>query len=255
MTDEVVVQTAPEQAPAPAVTVEPLAIKSPVPAPEPAADKGKGKNEPEEIVYEQTGDAKLDLALGFFGRQGLDAEHPAIQAAANGDFSLLEAELASKDAKGWQQYVALAKESHGNHAKSVQEKEASITNAVAETLERHGYTNEQWGEAISWVRQEAAEDVPEINRMLASGPLAAKAITAFILANHREASGVEYTPQAKGVKDEAGANAGAAAKSLEPMSKAEFSREAEKLARAFGPDYMSRPEYKQIRARAGYQNR
>lgn len=222
----------------PAVTVDP---KVKVPA----------KTEPEAIQYEETGDPKLDLALGFFGRNGLDVEHPAIKAAVNGDFSLLEAELASKGAQGWQQYVALAKEAHGNVVKEAKDHEDSVTAAVASTLEQFGYTNEQWGEAIDWVRKEAADEVPEINRILASGPLGAKAITSYILQNHREASGTEYAPQAKAVKEEQGANGGGQRAPVTPISKSQFAQEAEKLARSFGPDYMSSPEYKLLRQRAG----
>lgn len=209
------------------------------------------KNEPEPIEYAETGDPKLDLALGFFGRNGLDAEHAAIKAAVQGDFSLLEAELASKGAQGWQQYVALAKESHGNAVKASQEADAAITGAVAKTLEQFGYTNEQWGEAIQWVRTESPEEVPEINKLLASGPLGARAITAFILSNHRDASGVEYTPQQKAVKDEAGTRSGPAPAEVKPISKSDFGREAEKLARSLGPDYLHSPEYKALRKAAG----
>ena len=209
------------------------------------------KTEPEPIQYEETGDAKLDLALGFFGRNGLDPEHPAIQAAVDGDFSLLEAELASKNAPGWQQYVALAKEAHGNVVKQAKERDDSVTAAVSSTLEQFGYTNEQWGEAIEWVRKEAADEVPEINRIMASGPLGAKAITAYILQNHREASGTEYAPQAKAVKEEQGANGGGVRAPVTPISKSQFAQEAEKLAKSFGPDYMSSPEYKLLRQRAG----
>lgn len=209
------------------------------------------KTEPEAIQYEETGDAKLDLALGFFGRQGLDPEHSAIKAAVDGDFSLLEAELAAKGAQGWQQYVALAKEAHANVTQQAKDADTAVTAAVASTLEQFGYSNEQWGEAIEWVRKEAADEVPEINRILASGPLGAKAITAYILQNHREASGTEYTPQLKGVKDEQGANGPAERAPVTPISKSDFAREAEKLSRSFGPDYMSTPEYKQLRQRAG----
>ncbi len=241
---EVVQSTAEEAAaaaakPTPSTTID---TSKPVPA---KADKQ------EEVQYAETGDPKLDLALGFFGRNGLDAEHSAIKAAVQGDFSLLEAELAAKGAQGWQQYVALAKESHSNAVKAAQEADSAITGAVAKTLEQFGYSNEQWGEAINWVRTESPDDVPEINKLLASGPLGARAITAFILSNHREASGTEYVPQAKGIKEEAGANAGAARQAIEPISKSQFGIEAEKLARSLGPDYLHSKEYKQLRERAG----
>ena len=209
------------------------------------------KDEPAAISYEETGDPKLDLALDFFGRNGLDADHQAIKAAIEGDFSFLEAYLDEKDVKGWKSYVALAKESHSNAMKSAQDADAKVTDAVSKTLEQFGYTNEQWGEAIQWVRTESPEDVPEINKLLSSGPLGARAITAFILSNHREASGVEYAPQAKAIKEEAGANGGSVRQPVTPISKSDFGREAEKLARSLGPDYMSSKEYRTLRERAG----
>lgn len=209
------------------------------------------KDAPTEISYEETGDPKLDLALSFFGRNGLDADHQAIKAAINGDFSLLEAFLDEKDVKGWKSYVALAKESHANAVKSQQDADSKVTEAVSKTLEQFGHTNEQWGEAIQWVRTESPEDVPEINKLLSSGPLGARAITAFILSNHREAAGTEYAPQATAVKPEAGANAGSAREVVKPISKSDFGREAEKLARSLGPDYMSSREYQSLRKAAG----
>ena len=180
-----------------------------------------------------------------------DADHDAIKAAVNGDFSLLEAYLDEKNVPGWRSYVGLAKEAHANAVKQAQEADAKVTDAVSKTLEQFGYTNEQWGEAIQWVRAESPEDVPEINKLLSSGPLGARAITAFILSNHREASGTEFTPRAKAVKDEAGANTGAPRQELQPISKAEFGKEAEKLARSLGPDYLHSREYQQLRQRAG----
>jgi hypothetical protein len=236
------------------VVVEPVAAEPVVTAPATTIDPKAPvvpKAEPEAISYEETGDPKLDLALDFFGRHGLDADHQAIKAAITGDFSFLEAYLDEKDVKGWKSYVALAKEAHASAVKTVQEADAKVSEAVSKTLEQFGYSNEQWGEAIQWVRTESPEDVPEINKLLSSGPLGARAITAFILSNHREASGVEYAPQAKAVKDEAGANAGGQRQVVTPISKSDFGREAEKLARSLGPDYMSSKEYRVLRERAG----
>lgn len=235
----------------PATTTEPTKpapVSTTIDTTKPIPEK---KTEPEAIEYAETGDPKLDLALGFFGKNGLSDEHPAIKAAVQGDFSLLEAELAAKGAQGWQQYVALAKEAHGNAVNAAKEADGKITDAVSKTLEQFGYTNEQWGEAINWVRQESPDEVPEINKLLASGPLGARAITAFILSNHREASGVEYTPQNRAVKEEAGANAGGDRQVVKPITKSQFGIEAEKLARSLGPDYMSSKEYQQLRKAAG----
>ena len=50
-------------------------------------------NEPNVVEYEPTGDVSLDIALGFFGRQGLGLDSPELAEAAKGNFAYLEAKL------------------------------------------------------------------------------------------------------------------------------------------------------------------
>jgi len=250
-----------DQVAAPAVeTTEPAAKPAPVVTSiptEPPAQPVPPKTEPEkpdakaddsgEIVYEQTGDPKLDLALGFFGKNGLDAEHPAIQAAAAGDFGLLEAHLASKNQPGWQQYVALAKEAQANGVAKAEASEKAVTDAVSGTLEKHGVAPEQWGEIVEWTRTNATEEERvELNGLIAT-PLGAKAVTAYLIGLHREASGTEYAPKVTAVKEEAAARP-ASETSQEPISRAEFSRQAEQLAKR-DPNYQQSAAYQALRRR------
>ncbi|MNP31748.1 hypothetical protein D3C76_1248860 [compost metagenome] len=81
-----------------------------------------------------------------------------------------------------------------------------------------------------------------------SKPFTAKVAVAYLTGLHREASGVEYEPRAKGVKEEASTKSAPATENT-PITRAEFARGAEKLAKSFGPDYMSTKEYKALRAR------
>jgi hypothetical protein len=187
------------------------------------------------------------LALSFFGKNGLDADHPAIQAAAGGDFGLLEAHLASKNQPGWQQYVALAKEAAENGAAKVAAGEKAVTDAVSGTLEKHGVAPEQWGEIVEWTRTNATEEErAELNGLLAT-PLGAKAVTAYLIGLHREASGTEYAPKVAAVKEEAAARP-ASETSQEPISRAEFSRQAEQLAKR-DPNYQQSAAYQALRRR------
>lgn len=216
------------------------------PAPAPVPDKPAPATE-DGIQYEETGDPKLDLALGFFGRMGLDADHPAIAAAVSGDFSLLEATLASNPkAQGWQQYVALAKEAHGNAEKTKQEGQQKVVDAVSATLEKKGITNDEWGTVIEWVRANGDEgEKAELNQLL-STPLGAKAVTAYLVDLYREASGTEFKPQAQAVKPDAANAVKPVPANTAPISRVEFSRESEKLARKLGAGYMDSPEFKQL---------
>jgi hypothetical protein len=249
MADEQVVVT-PEPTAAPAVTMEavvkPVETK-PVETKDPKAVDKKG--EAEEIRYEETGDPKLDVALAFFGRAGIDADHPALKAAIDGDFDLLEAYLEEKGVPGWQSHIKLAKESHAHFLEQRAEGEAKIVEAVTKTLEKVGYTNEQWGEAIAWARENADPgEIEELNAMMAK-PLSAKAAVAYLTGLHSEATNVERAPAKVAVKEEASARSGKPVASNEPISRAQFAQQAEKLAKSYGPDYMSTPEYKQLRQR------
>ena len=236
---------------APAVTVDapagaPATEVKPAPAPTPAEPAKPQEVADEAIQYEETGDPKLDLALGFFGRMGLDVEHPAITAAIGGDFSLLEATLASNPkAQGWQQYVALAKEAHGNAENAKQEAQQKVVGAVSSTLEKLGLSNDEWGTVIEWTRENADEsEKAELNQLLGS-PLGAKAVTAYLVGLYREASGTEFKPQAAAVKADAAAQPRQPV-STEPLSRVQFAQESEKLARKVGPAYMQSPEYKAL---------
>lgn len=246
MTEPVVTTDVVTEPVAPVTTIptEPVAPKpAPVEIPKPDEKAGKA----EDIVYETTGDAKLDLALGFFGKNGLDAEHPAIQAAAEGDFGLLEAHLASKNQPGWQQYVALAKEAQANGVAKQQAGEQAVTDAVSNTLAKHGLDAEKWGEVVAWTQTNATEEErAELNGLLRT-PLGAKAVTAYLIGLHREASGTEYAPKQAAIKEEAPAQSSAVT-SQEPISRAEFARQAEKMAR-INPQYQQSAAYKQLRQR------
>lgn len=244
-------ETTPEvpAAAAPAIKVEAKPTAETTPETPAKAPKGK-EDAPAEIQYEPTGDAKLDVALAFFGRAGLDADHPAIKAAVDGDFSLLAAALEEKGIAGWQSHLALAKESHEKFKADREASEGKIVEAVVGALEKAGYTNEQWGEAIGWARENAEpEELAALNQMLGT-PFGAKAAVAYLTGLHREASGVEYAPQKQAVKDEAGSTSRSATADTTPLSRAEFAREAEKLAKKFGSnEYMTSPEYRALRAR------
>lgn len=249
MTDEVVDQGTQQSAPAVTMdVVKPVTPATTEPAVPAVKDEKKGKDDAPEIQYEPTGDPKLDVALSFFGRAGLDAEHPAIQAAVMGDFGLLEAYLEEKNVPGWQSHVKLAQESHAKFAEEKQKGEEAIVGAVSGALEKAGYSNEQWAEAIGWARENAEPDeLAGLNEML-SKPFTAKVAVAYLTGLHRDASGVEYEPRKSGIKEEAGARQPAQQENT-PITRAQFAQQAEKLAKSFGPDYMSTKEYKALRAR------
>lgn len=236
----------------PAVTVPAVETPTPAPATKVEDKPAPKKEEAGEIEYEETGDPKLDIALKFFGKHGLDAEHPAIKSAIDGDFTALEAYLAEKDAKGWEQHVALAKESHKAHGESVAAAEKAVTDAVSGQLEKAGVDNEHWGKVIAWAAENAEpEEREELNKTLASGPLGAKMVTAYLLGLYADANTVEQTPMRGAIREDQGARGTGQSDQDKPLTRAQFSQEAEKLYRAKGQGYMQTPEYAQLRKRAG----
>lgn len=247
MSDEVVQEGQEQTGAAPAVTIETKKPDAPAATTEKPAEKPADKKDDGEVIqYEPTGDAKLDVALAFFGKAGLDAEHPAIVAAVDGDFGLLAAYLEEKGVQGWQAHLALAKESHEKFKGEREAGEAKIVEAVTGALEKAGYTNEQWGEAIGWARENAEpEELAQLNDMLGK-PFSAKIAVQYLTSLHREASGVEYAPAKGAIREDAGSRTSAAA-DTSPITRVQFAQEAEKLAKKYGGSaYMNSPEYKAL---------
>lgn len=169
----------PPAAPPKAPTAADLSISTDAPAktdaaPGDASDVGKSI-----ISYDKTGDVGLDMALGFVGKLGYGPDHPAMKAAANGDFSLMRAELASKGDKaaGWEQYIALAEKSHADGKAKADE---ANTKALAAIHEAAGGP-ENWNAIKTWAGENATpEEKASVNAALAAGGIAAKAMVAWL---------------------------------------------------------------------------
>src|SRR5690606_29641493 len=114
MSEVVAGQEQEQQAPVTTDVAKPSAPVSQDPAkPNPAKEEPTPQEEEEgEIEFEATGDPGLDYALSFIARAGIDDQHPAFIAAANGDFGLLKATLAEKGLPGWEQAIALGEKAY-----------------------------------------------------------------------------------------------------------------------------------------------
>jgi hypothetical protein len=178
------------------------------------------------VSFEKTGDAGLDVALDFIGRAGFTANHPAVQAAAQGEFSLLAAALAEKGVTGWEQHLNLAKEAQGRFAEQEKAKSAAIYDAC---LHAAGGDEKVWAETLEWASANAEPAEKEaINTALASGGVLAEAVSQWLVNSYRGAPGVTISPQASAVNAAVVAGAGAAAGNG-PLSPAEYAREVAKI--------------------------
>lgn len=218
-----------QNTPAPATAPEadnttPLVLDAPpTPSPPSVPPAPAAPAEGEVFEFEPTGDVGLDMALAFIGKAGISEDHPAMQAAVNGDFSILKATLASKGVQGWEQFVALGEAAHSRKAAEAQAQRAKLQEAVFQ--EAGG--KEQWLAVQKWASANAtAEEKAEINALLNKGGLAAKGAVKYLVDVYSRANNVEVNPR------DATANAsrgGVPADDNEPLSPRAYAKAVQEL--------------------------
>lgn len=167
------------------------AKEEPKPAEQKPADKVEAKTDEAAVAFEPTGDVGLDMALDFLGKQGFGLEHPAMVAAGNGDFTVLEALLAQKGVQGWKEMVELGKQGYGR-MQAGQKEAAAKTLAAVEAV---AGGKEQWAAIQSWARDNATpEERTEINAQLNAGGMQAKMAATYLRDAYTRASNVNVTP-------------------------------------------------------------
>lgn len=248
MTDAVTapVVTEPVVAPAAPVVVAPAIseavttppVVAPVVAPPAVADEAV-----EVVLYEETGDPGLDLALAFVGNLGIGVNHPAMQAAFKGDYSLMEAHLASlgDKATGWEKHIALAKAADQKAADARIAKDAAVTAAAVKA----SGGDAQWKAIQEWsVANADAEEKAAINKMFDDGPVSARIAATAMRVAYNAATGTVINP-ANPLRDMSGGTpTGNGA-----LSPAQYANEVASLRKAMGRSFETSPEYAALRAR------
>lgn len=205
------------------------------------------------VVYDTTGDPGMDMALGFVGRLGMLPEHPAMVKAAEGDFTFIKAHLASlgDKAAGWEQHIALAEQAWDRNTKASEALNKSISSTVHKTA--GGEAN--WSAISEWAKANADPKEREtINKMLAAGPVEARAATLMLRQMYEAAGGTTVTP-ANPLKGDTPSADGKGA-DLSPLSPKEYGAAVMALnARKPGAADRGDPEYKQLQQRALAYNR
>lgn len=224
---------------APAAPVEPpVAAPAPTVPVEPNVPQEPPTETVEPVQYEETGDPALDYVLNFVGSLGISTEHPAMQAAINGEFDLLGIELAKSDAKGAANILALAQKSYDKY----QSEAKAQDDALAEKLQTIAGGPEQWEEVATWARDNATPEEREtLNDLFGKGGKFAEIAAAYLTSSYRGATGTQFEGMPA-----ASPAAAAPAPSNEQLSNIEFSREAQKLYRKYGNAYNTTPEYKAL---------
>ena len=252
MSDGLSAAPTPEAIAAAAVAAPPAAVTPPTPAApaalpapaaevigaEPAAAVDTG------VAYKETGDPGLDVALNFIGSMGLGPDHAAVIAAVDGDFTLLNATLEAMGdkAKGYQQFIALAKASHERAAVETAATQTAVTAAVNEAAGGA----DQWAAVKAWAGANAdPAEKDAINAMLSAGPLQARAAAIMLAGLYADAGGTTVPPRTA-----ASPNASPAANASGALSPADYATALRELRSGLGGrDLDSSPQYAALKAR------
>lgn len=177
---------APATAPViPAVPDTQLEVSAnPAPATVPPVAKEEA---PIAVAYNPTGDVGLDMTLKFVGDLGYSPEHPAMAAAINGDFTLLEAELASKGVKGYEAYIKLGQKAYADVSTKTKERQAKDRAAV----EGIAGGADNWSAMTAWAATNADDsEKASLKAMLGKGGLEAQMAASWLAANYNRANNV-----------------------------------------------------------------
>lgn len=195
------------------------------------------------VTYEETSDAGLNVALAFVGKMGIAGNDPAMVAAANGNFSLIEAQLATlgDKAQGWQQMVALAKEAFARSETMAVEASAAIDKAVVAVVG----SAENWKAISTWAAGTATpEEKASINAMLDAGPFQARAAASILLEAYSKAKGTIVNPAS--VSRNASGDTVQTNTKLTPR---EYHAQVGELHRKLGSRMEASPEYRALQSR------
>ena len=195
------------------------------------------------IEYEPTGDPALDVALSYLGGLGFAGDSDAMQRAAKGDFTLLEAQLAvmGDKARGYERMVALAKSAYAasetQRTEVLKKTEGAIVQVVGSV--------EEWKAITTWAAANAdPEEKAAINKMIDAGPVQARAAASLLLSAYQKAQGTKVTP-APAVRDAAGS----VVISQGPLSSKDYATAVRELHQKLGNRMEGSQEYADLQRR------
>lgn len=198
-------------------------------------------------TYEPSGDVGLDMALAFVGKAGLSGDHPAMQAAAEGDFTILKAALAQKGTPGWEQMVALGEAAYARTQAADKAKGEALVSLVHEVAGG----KEEWAAIQKWAGANATpEEKLQINGLLNQGGVAAKGAVQYLASAYARAANVVVEPKdgtanAARIPGESATNG--------PLSPKAYGAEVQKLNTKLGGRLEGSKEYEALqRRRAAY---
>ncbi len=125
------------------------------------------------VTFTPTGNIGMDLALEYFGKLGFKLEDAELDQAGKGNFSYLEAKLATlgDKAKGAERYVALAKQAQAEISAKlnagIEERRKTVYDAVG--------GEDEWKKVVDYAKANAEpKELEDIRRTLQAGGIGAK---------------------------------------------------------------------------------
>jgi hypothetical protein len=225
-------------------TGTPPVEQSPEPTGQPKVEVvPSGKDEAGAVVYDPTGDAGIDMALGFIGGLGIEGTDPAMVAAANGDFSFIKAKLATMGdaAKGWEQHVALAEQGFARQLatfKETTEKSLAACHTVAGGAD-------QWKLIEKWAGENAdPEEKAALSAMFDQGPVQARLAATAMRSAYEQAKGTTIAPA-----NPASTASGAPPAAQTQLTRANYHKEVDALYRTMGNAMDGSTEYADLKRR------
>jgi hypothetical protein len=193
------------------------------------------------VLYDETGDAGLDLALAFIGKLGIAGNDPAMVAAANGDFTFLEAKLSTlgDEARGWEKHVQLGKDAFQRQLDAFNAEQTKTLNAAHALA--GGKAN--WDNIVAWAGGQATPDEKAtLNAMFEAGGMQANLAAKSIIDAYKSATGTTINPASP--TREASSEAPKAPTSL---TQRDYHKEVDALYRQLGNRMDGSPEYAALR--------
>lgn len=213
--------------------------KPPVKEESKADDKTPVKVEP--VTYDPSGDAGLDMLLEAAGTLGLSREHPAMQAAVKGDFTLLGVELERGDVKGASRLIQLGEKAYADMATKVKTQQAEDLKAVHQEVGGE----ESWNSIRAWAQENADDgEKKSISAALGRGGLDARMAAAWLSSAYTRAQGVSDDGTGKTVAVVKGTPSANGA--LDPRS---YASEVAKARIGFKGNFETSDVYRSLQAR------
>lgn len=223
--------------PAPVTLGEPGKAEPGKEAAEPGAEPGAPDATGMQEYIDKYSEEKpaLGLALGFLRDAGVSVTDPAFQLAeVEGDFSLLEAVLATKDLPGKEHMLGILKQEVAAYQEKVEAFEAETTALV------QGILGEQHEDVLAWARETASDEEKEaFNNLFDAGGVYARAAATLLKQAY---GGSNTTIPAKHAVETSSQAAGGNA----PLTARDYASEVAKLAKEVGGDPRGTQAYQNL---------